>query len=226
MQRSSSGKCIVFKFPLKSSACLRFVIAVTVGISLSPLQVFAVELDKMFDQLEPAYTTMAGAEECGLRLEIGPRLWRYAEMRVRDLEARSGLSRKLLSSKRDAAKVEGRQVAAVGACGSVLVAFQVLDELRKASGQTYPDNDAPSTVALPSPRVKSLKDRRRDARSLMSEWTGAYIACRGGFGDQESTTTACDKRDEVTKELTRQGYCEDRSPDGSPIWAACASSEP
>jgi len=91
----------------------------------------------MLDSLEPAYTTMAGAEECDLKLDIGTRLWRHAEERVKDLEARSGLSVQQLSAKREAAKAEGRQVAGIGACGSVQLAFQVLDELRKATGQPY-----------------------------------------------------------------------------------------
>lgn len=127
MPRSSSGRCIVFQFHPKAAVSVGLAIIATVGIGLSPQQTFAVELDKMFDSLEPAYTTMAGAEECDLQLEIGPRLWRYAEARVKDLETRSGLSDEQLDVKRETAKAEGRQVAAIGACGSVLVAFQVLD---------------------------------------------------------------------------------------------------
>ncbi|MBY3181035.1 hypothetical protein HFO24_05030 [Rhizobium laguerreae] len=213
----------MFQFLRKPSACLRFVIAATASIGFSPRQAFAVDLDKMFDSLEPAYTTMAGAEECGLRLEIGPRLWRYAETRVRDLEARSGLSGLQLSVKRETAKVEGRQVAGIGACGSVQVAFQVLDELRKATGQPYPDDESSSTEARPSPRSPVLK-KEPGVSSLVGEWTDAYIACRGGFGDEESTWAACGKRDEVAAELARRGYCEERSPDGSPDWTACAPS--
>ncbi|MGO8150457.1 hypothetical protein AB9F36_11650 [Rhizobium leguminosarum] len=213
----------MFQFLRKSSACLRIVIAATASITLSPLQVFAVELDKMFDSLEPAYTTIAGAEECDLRLEIGLRVWRYAEMRVKDLEARSGLSDEQLSSKREAAKVEGRQVAAIGACGSVLVAFQALDELRKATGHPYSDDDAASTATLPSPKANALAKKEHNAQSLMREWMHAYIACRGGSGDQESTWAACDKREEVAEKLAKQGYCEETRANGPPNWIDCRS---
>lgn len=212
----------MFQFPPKPTVSRGLAIATMASISFSPLQVFAVELEKMFDRLEPAYTTMAGAEECGLRLEIGPRLWRYAEMRVKDLEARSRLSDEQLGAKRETAKAEGRQVAGIGACGSVLIAFQVLDELRKATGQPYPDDDAPSTKAKPSPGSVALK-KKQDIPSLVSQWTDAYIACRGGFGNEESTWAACDKRDEISEELARDGYCQERSPSGSPVWMVCAS---
>ncbi|ANL70414.1 hypothetical protein AMC83_CH00376 [Rhizobium phaseoli] len=214
----------MFQFRPKPAARLRFTIAVTVSISLAPLQVSAVELDKMFDSLEPAYTTMAGAEVCHLKLEIGPRLWRYAEMRVRALESRSGLSNEQLSAKKETAKAEGRQVAGIGACGSVLVAFQVLDELRKAAGQPYPHDDATFSQTQPSPRSAAL-EKQQDVSSLVNEWTDAYIACRGGFGDEESTSAACGKRDEIAEKLAGQGYCGERSPDGSPVWSMCASSQ-
>lgn len=193
-----------------------------VGIGLWPRQASSVDLDKMFDSLEPAYTTMAGAEECNLKLEIGTRLWRYAEMRVRDLEARSGLSVQQLSAKRETAKAEGRQVAGIGACGSVQVAFQVLDELRKATGQPYPDDEAASTEAKPSPGLAALKNNQ-DVPSLVSEWTNAYIACRGGSGDQESTWAACGKRDEIAEKLAKLNYCETTRADGSPDWLSCHS---
>ncbi|MBY2914144.1 hypothetical protein [Rhizobium leguminosarum] len=42
-----------------------------------------------------------------MKLEIGPRPWRYAEMRVKDLETRSGLSDEQLNAKKEAAKAEG-----------------------------------------------------------------------------------------------------------------------
>jgi len=211
----------VFQFLPKRSVSQGFVFAAMASISLSPLQVSAVELDKMFDSLEPAYTTMAGAQECDLKLEIGPHLWRYAEMRVRDLEMRSGLSDEQLGAKRETAKAEGRQVAAIGACRSVLVAFQVLDELRKATGHPYPDDDVSSYEAKPSPGSVALK-RKQDVPSLVSQWADAYIACRGGFGDEESTWAACGKRDEISEELAERGYCEERSSGGSPDWVTCA----
>lgn len=225
MQRSSWGKCTVFQFLPKRSVSLGLAIAAMASITFSPRQAFSVDLDKMFDSLEPAYTTMAGAEECGLRLEIGPRLWRYAETRVTDLEARSGFSGQQLSEKRETAKAEGRQVAAVGACGSVQVAFQVLEKLRQATGQPYPDDDNPSSEAKPSPRSAVLQ-KKQDVTSLVGQWTNAYIACRGGSGDQENTWAACGKRDDIAEELEGRGYCEERSPDGSPIWTMCASSKP
>ncbi|WP_157628352.1 hypothetical protein [Rhizobium leguminosarum] len=215
----------MFQFLPKRSVSLGFVIAAAASISFTSLQVSAVELDKMFDSLEPAYTTMAGAEECDLKLEIGPRLWRYAEMRVKDLETGSGLSDAQLSAKRESARAEGRQVAGIGACGSVLVAFQVLVELRKATGQPYPDDDAPTTATLPSPNVNPLENKEHNAQSLVRAWTDAYKTCRGGSGDHESTWVACGKRDEIAEQLARQGYCEDRRPDGSPGWAVCAMSK-
>ncbi|KAA9385709.1 hypothetical protein [Neorhizobium galegae] len=46
----------------------------------------AAELDKMFNKLEPAYTTMAGAKECGIKSDIGNDLWQYAERAVEQLE--------------------------------------------------------------------------------------------------------------------------------------------
>ncbi|MEH7879390.1 hypothetical protein V7799_18040 [Rhizobium laguerreae] len=216
----------MFQFLPKRSVSLGFAIAAMASIGFSPLQALAVDLDEMFDSLEPAYTTMAGAEECGLRLEIGPPLWRYAEMRVRDLEKRSGLSDGQLSAKRETAKPEGRQVAAIGACGSVLVAFQVLDELRKATGQPYPDNDANSTGTFPSPEANALESEGSDVKSLVDAWISAYKACRGGSGDRESTWAACGKRDDMAEKLAHQGYCEDSSPDGSPLWTVCAMSQP
>lgn len=224
MRRSSSGRCTVFQFLRKRSVPLGFAFAAIASISFTPLQAFAVELEKMFDSLEPAYTTMAGAEECDLKLEIGPRLWRYAEMRVRALEARSGLSDKQLGAKRETAKAEGRQVAGIGACGSVLVAFQVLDELRKATGQPYPDDDDPSTKSKPSPGSVALK-KKQDVPSLVSQWTDAYIACRGGFGNEASTWAACGKRDEIAEKLAGRGFCEERIADGSPSWVKCDSSQ-
>ncbi|WP_017962937.1 hypothetical protein [Rhizobium leguminosarum] len=214
----------MFQFLPNRSVSLGFAIAAMASITFSPRQAFSVDLDKMFDSLEPAYTTMAGAEECDLKLEIGPRLWRYAEMRVKDLETRSGLSDEQLGAKRETAKAEGRQVAGIGACGSVLVAFKVLDELRKATGRPYPDDEKPPAGEKPSSDPGASTINKLDVRSLIGAWKRAYIACRGGFGDEESTSAACGKRDEIMEELARNGYCEDRSQDGSPVWDVCATS--
>ncbi|MGO7651727.1 hypothetical protein ACC688_29060 [Rhizobium ruizarguesonis] len=211
----------MFQFLRKSSACLRIVIASTVSISFTSLQVSAVELDKMFESLEPAYTTMAGAEECDLKLEIGPRLWRYAEMRVKDLETRSGLSYEQLNAKKETAKAEGRQVAGIGACGSVKVAFQVLDELRKATGRPYPPVEPAQTETKMNPGPGASMQSEIDVRSVISDWKTAYIGCRGGFGDEDSTSAACGKRDELAEELAKRGYCEIRSADGAPKWTEC-----
>lgn len=211
----------MFQFLPKLPFFRGLAIAVAISIDLSPLQSFAVELDKMFDYLEPAYTTMAGAEECDLGLEIGPNLWRYAEKRIGALEARSGLSEEQLSLKRETAKVEGRQVAAIGACGSVLVAFQVLDELRKATGQPYPPGEPTQTETKMTPSPGASMQSEIDVRSVISDWKTAYIGCRGGFGDEDSTSAACGKRDELAEELAKRGYCEIRSADGAPKWTEC-----
>ncbi|MBY2914145.1 hypothetical protein [Rhizobium leguminosarum] len=53
----------MFRFLPKLSFFQGLTLAATASVSFTSLQVSAVELDKMFDSSEPAYTTMAGAEE-------------------------------------------------------------------------------------------------------------------------------------------------------------------
>ena len=89
------------------SSCLWFA-TVTVALGIASNGANATSIERMFDKLEPALTTMAGVNECGLRPSIGRGLFRYAEARVKTLEEESGLSAEELTARRLTALDEGR----------------------------------------------------------------------------------------------------------------------
>ena len=188
----------------------------------------AAELDQMFNKLEPAYTTMAGAKACNLKPRIGSDLWRYAENTIAQLEKASKLTDQKLAEKRKLAEDEGKTVALVGACGSVYVAFQFLDLRRKAEAPS--DAGKPTVLQRPPPpsvppqappsKPASTKAAPSTPKQLMQDWLEANEDCRGGFGNDPNTMKACDRRAEVREKLLAIGYCEGDMRKSAP-WVPC-----
>lgn len=117
----------------------------------------AAELDQMFNSLPPAYTTMEGAKACKLELEIGPDVLAFAAERVAKLEQTSKLSADQRTALRDKAIKEAPMLVAIGACQSVLAAFEILDLQRKVlkaqQPKESPKRDEPERPS-PSPRFE------------------------------------------------------------------------
>lgn len=88
------------------------------------------QLDQMFGELGSAYASIEGAKACGLETQIGRDLLAYAEKRVSELEKTSKLSEAQKDLLRSKASNEAPMLVAIGACGSVLAAFQILDAQR------------------------------------------------------------------------------------------------
>lgn len=88
------------------------------------------QLDQMFGELGSAYASIEGAKACGLETQIGRDLLAYAEKRVSELEKISKLSEAQKDLLRSKASNEAPMLVAIGACGSVLAAFQILDAQR------------------------------------------------------------------------------------------------
>lgn len=203
------------------------------GLVAATLSIFgsvahAAELDKMFNKLEPAYTTMAVARACGLQARFGDALWQYAIGTVDQLEKVSRLPEQKLMEKRKRAEEEGKKVALIGACGSVFLAFQWLDVKRKAEAPVEPGK----TTAIPAPAIgpapASVPPSKSDSidpvsptpKQLIQEWLEANEDCRGGSGDDPETWKACDRRGEVREKLLTAGYCEATSKRSAP-WVRC-----
>lgn len=178
----------------------------------------AAELDQMFNKLEPAYTTMAGAKACNLKPRIGNDLWQYAERVVERLQTASKLSEQTLRGKREFAEEEGKTVALIGACGSVYVAFQFLDLRRKAEAPSDVEKSGvsprPPTASVPAPpqappgKPSSTKAAPSTPKQLIQDWLEANEDCRGGYGNDPNTMKACDRRADVRDKLLAAGYCE------------------
>ncbi len=43
--------------------------------------------------------------------------------------------------------------------------------------------------------------------ALISKWTDLNSQCRGGSGDDPKTQRACDRREEVGKQIDQAGWC-------------------
>ncbi|CDZ64772.1 hypothetical protein NOJ05_07015 [Neorhizobium galegae] len=178
----------------------------------------AAELDQVFNKLEPAYTTMAGANACGLRPRVGEKLWQYAERTVEQLEKAAELTNPMLAEKRKLAEDEGKTVALIGACGSVYIAFQFLDLRRKAEAPSDADKSSTSprssTASVPAPpqappgKPSSTKAASSTPKQLIQDWLEANEDCRGGYGNDPNTMKACDRRADVGDKLLAIGYCE------------------
>lgn len=200
------------------------------GFSVLGSVAHAAELDQMFNKLEPAYTTMAGANACGLKPRIGDKLWQYAEHTVEQLEKASNLPEQKLAEKKKRAEEEGKTVSAIGACGSVYVAFQFLDVKRKAeapsdtekSGASTrpPTSSVPAPPQAPASKPASTKAAPSTPKQLIQDWLEANEDCRGGFGNDPNTMKACDRRAEVREKLFAIGYCEGDMRKSAP-WVPC-----
>ncbi|QCJ00070.1 hypothetical protein [Agrobacterium larrymoorei] len=99
-------------------------------------------MDEMFNSLPSAYTTIEGAKACKLSGEISSQLMEFAENRIAKLEEASKLSKSERSALRSKAISEAPMLIAIGACPSVLAAFQILDVQKKfldAQNKKLPD---------------------------------------------------------------------------------------
>jgi hypothetical protein len=190
----------------------------------------AAELDQVFNKLEPAYATMAGANACGLRPRVGDKLLQYAEHTIEQLEKASKLTDQKLAEKRKLAEDEGKTVALIGACGSVYVAFQFLDLRRKAEAPSDAEKPGvsprPPTASVPGPlqvppgKAASTNAAPSTPKQLIQDWLEANEDCRGGFGNDPATWKACDRRADVRDKLLAIGYCEGDVRKSAP-WVPC-----
>ncbi|MDX1245406.1 hypothetical protein GOL91_03560 [Sinorhizobium medicae] len=138
----------------------------------------AAELDQMFSSLGPAYTTMEGAKACKLEPQIGAELLAFGAQRVAQLEQTSKLSQAQKNHLRNKAVNEAPMLAAIGACRSVLAAFQIIDvqrrflEAQQTSKVRVTEEQSASPHAEPQPTAgvgASPQSSPRDDDNLPSD---------------------------------------------------------
>ncbi|MDX0850131.1 hypothetical protein GOD74_17150 [Sinorhizobium medicae] len=189
-------------FPFRNSEnrlakLIRLVPAIALTTTAFNAEANAAELDQMFNSLESAYTSMEGARVCKLELQIGPELFAYAEQRVAQLEQKSKLSQAQKDNLRNTAVNEAPMLAAIGACGSVLAAFQILDVQRKfleaqqtSKARETDEQQSASPLAEPDSTAEVGASPQTDAASTdetqLPIAAGAYVRSKAACDDLQN----------------------------------------
>ena len=148
----------------------------------------AAELDQMFNSLGSAYNSMEGAKACNLESQIGPELLAFATQRIAKLEQTSKLSQAQKTELSNKAAKEAPMLVVIGACQSVLAAFQILDlqqkfleaqQASKVQETNKPQSASPPSKPEPGRMDKEVASPQTDATSRdetqLPIAAGAYV---------------------------------------------------
>jgi hypothetical protein len=116
----------------------------------------------------------------------------------------------------------------LGLAGGLSIVLATAGCTRAPEG-TAPESAGPTSEATSQAITSSAgwipEDAPPQVRQLLLDEGRENEACRGGSGDEPTTTAACARRDTLSAELERKGWCygQGASSGADSIWAKCVN---